>query len=54
MRQWLNRVFEANGLLGPQVQIEANSILLLPRLIAETALLSFTSTRNLARNRVGS
>ena len=40
MRQWLNRVFEANGLLGPQVQIEANSILLLPRLIAETALLS--------------
>jgi DNA-binding transcriptional LysR family regulator len=53
MRQWLNRVFEANGLLGPQVQIETNSILLLPKLIAETALLSFTSTRNLGCNRVG-
>jgi DNA-binding transcriptional LysR family regulator len=53
MRRWLNRVFEANGLLGPQVQIEANSILLLPRLILETSLLSFTSTRNLGRGRVG-
>jgi DNA-binding transcriptional LysR family regulator len=53
MRQWLDRVFESNGLLGPQVQIEANSILLLPTLIAETALLSFTSTRNLSGDRVG-
>lgn len=53
MRRWLDRVFEANGLLGPRVQIETNSILLLPRLISETALLSFTSTRNLGRGRVG-
>jgi len=53
MRQWLERVFEANGLLGPQVQIEANSILLLPRLIAETSLLSYTSIRNLRPDRVG-
>lgn len=53
MRRWLNRLFEANGLLGPQVQVEANSILLLPRLISETALLSYTSTRNLGRGRVG-
>lgn len=53
MRQWLTRVFEANGLLGPRVQIEANSILLLPRLIAETSLLSFTSTRNLGRHGIG-
>jgi DNA-binding transcriptional LysR family regulator len=53
MRRWLDRVFEAHGLTGPNVQIETNSILLLPRLIAETALLSFTSTRNLGRGRVG-
>lgn len=53
MRRWLNQVFEANGLLGPLVQIETNSILLLPRLISETALLSFTSTRNLGYGRVG-
>jgi DNA-binding transcriptional LysR family regulator len=54
MRQWLERLFQANGLLGPQVQIEANSILFLPRLIAETSLLSYTSTRNLRPDRVGS
>lgn len=54
MRQWLDRVFEAHGLMGPRVQIETNSILLLPRLIAETDLLSFTSTRNLRGGRVGS
>jgi DNA-binding transcriptional LysR family regulator len=54
IRQWLERVFQANGLLGPQVQIEANSILSLSRLIAETSLLSYTSTRNLRPDRVGS
>jgi DNA-binding transcriptional LysR family regulator len=53
MRRWLDQVFEANGLLGPRVQIETNSILLLPRLISETSLLSFTSTRNLHHGRVG-
>ena len=53
MRQWLDRVFEANGILGPLVQIEANSIVMLPRLIVETDLLSFTSTRNLTPSRIG-
>jgi len=28
LRQWLDRVFEANGILGPLVQIETNSIVL--------------------------
>jgi DNA-binding transcriptional LysR family regulator len=53
MRQWLDKVFEAHGLLGPQVQIETNSIVMLPRLIAESELLSFTSTRNLSMERIG-
>ena len=53
LRQWLDRVFEANGILGPLVQIETNSIVLLLRLIVETKLLSFTSTRNLAPDRIG-
>ena len=53
MREWLDRVFEAEGLAGPQVQIETNSITTLPTLIAETELLSFTSTRNLHPGRLG-
>jgi DNA-binding transcriptional LysR family regulator len=53
MRQWLDTVFEANGILGPLVQIETNSIVMLPRLIVETDLLSFTSTRNLSPGRIG-
>jgi hypothetical protein len=35
------------------VHIETKSIVLLPRLIVETELLSFTSTRNLAPGRIG-
>lgn len=54
MRQWLDKVFEANGLPPPNVQIETNSITTLPKLIADTALLSFTSTRNLHPLRLGS
>lgn len=54
MRQWLDRVFEAAGIAGPDVQIETNSITTLPGLIAETDLLSFTSTRNLGPDRLGS
>lgn len=54
MRQWLDKVFEANGLPPPDVQIETNSITTLPKLIADTALLSFTSTRNLHPLRLGS
>jgi DNA-binding transcriptional LysR family regulator len=53
MRQWLDTVFQANGLAGPHVQIETNSITMLPRLIGETDLLSFTSTRNLLPERLG-
>ena len=54
MRQWLDNVFEAHGLPPPNVQIETNSITTLPKLIADTALLSFTSTRNLHPLRLGS
>ncbi|HKM63968.1 MAG TPA: hypothetical protein VJY39_15900, partial [Acidisphaera sp.] len=46
-------VLNSDRLLGPQLQIETNSILLLPRLIAETSLLSLTSTRNLGHGEVG-
>jgi DNA-binding transcriptional LysR family regulator len=53
MRQWLESVFTAHGLLPPQVQIETNSIVMLPRLIAQSDLLSFTSTRNLRADRIG-
>ena len=54
MRQWIDNVFEAHGLPSPAVQIETNSITTLPKLIADTALLSFTSTRNLHPLRLGS
>jgi DNA-binding transcriptional LysR family regulator len=54
MRQWLDNVFEAHGLPAPMAQIETNSITTLPRLIADTSLLSFTSTRNLHPLRLGS
>jgi DNA-binding transcriptional LysR family regulator len=53
MRQWLDSVFAAHGVLGPQVQIETSSIVMLPRLIAESDLLSFTSRRNLSSGRIG-
>jgi DNA-binding transcriptional LysR family regulator len=53
MRQWLDKVFAANGVQGPYVQIETNSITSIPKLIADTALLSFTSTRNLVPGRLG-
>lgn len=46
-RQWLSAQFAAQGLPGPKVQIEASSIAALPRLIAETNLLSFISRRSL-------
>lgn len=53
MRDFLDQVFIAHGLPAPAVQIEANSIVMLPRLIAETSLLTYTSTRNLADGRLG-
>lgn len=52
-RQWLERQFDAHGLAAPNVQIEASSIAALPRLIAETHLLSFLSRRNLTEGRPG-
>jgi DNA-binding transcriptional LysR family regulator len=52
-RQWLERAFEFRGLPKPSVQIETNSTTLLPRLIAQTGLLSFISRRNLGSGRVG-
>jgi len=52
-RQWLDNKFRSMGLEAPQVQMETSSIFLLPRLIAETKLLSFVSRRNLAPGAVG-
>lgn len=51
-RQWLDAAFRSRGLQAPTAQIEANSIALLPRLIAKTELLSFLSRHTLlaARN----
>lgn len=53
MRDWLMALFSSRGLPEPVVQIEANSIVMLPRLIAETSLLTLTSTRNLMDGRLG-
>lgn len=47
-RQWLDAAFELRGLARPKAQIEANSIPLLPRLIARTDLLSFISRHTLS------
>ncbi|MFM0125137.1 LysR family transcriptional regulator [Paraburkholderia sp. RL18-101-BIB-B] len=46
-RQWLERVFAARGLPPPRAAIMTSSINAVPRLIAETGLLSFISRRNL-------
>jgi DNA-binding transcriptional LysR family regulator len=46
-REWLDKAFAARGLPAPSVQINANSIPLLPRLIARTDLLSFLSRHTL-------
>ncbi len=53
-RQWLENTFSTLGLPPPKVQMQTSSISLLPRLIAETKLLSFISRRNLAPGGVGS
>lgn len=49
-RQWIENVFRANGLPAPQVQIETNLILMMPSLIHETELLTFTSRRHAGRD----
>ncbi|MGI4778402.1 MAG: LysR family transcriptional regulator [Janthinobacterium lividum] len=46
-RQWLDAAFQSRGLPLPTVQINANSIPLLPRMIARTDLLSFLSRHTL-------
>jgi len=47
LRVWLEQSFEALGLPRPRTQVEINSLPLMPKLIAETDLLSFTSRKNL-------
>ena len=47
-RQWLQRVFQDNGLPPPVVRIETNQILFLPTLLEDNDLLSFISRRHLA------
>ncbi|WP_076998998.1 LysR family transcriptional regulator [Variovorax sp. KK3] len=46
-RQWLDAAFRSRALPAPTVQLNANSIPLLPRLIARTDMLSFLSRHNL-------
>lgn len=46
-RQWLDQAFDRHGLPRPRVQIEANMLLVIPHLIAETGLLSFMSRQHL-------
>lgn len=50
-RQWLESAFASRGLPAPQVQIEANSIPLLPQLIGSSNLLSFVSRHTIATER---
>jgi len=50
-RQWLDAAFASRGLQAPRVQIESNSIPLLPQLIAGTNLLSFVSRHAIGSER---
>ncbi|KAF1047504.1 LysR family transcriptional regulator [Xylophilus sp.] len=50
-RQWIDAAFASVGLARPTVQIEANTIPLLPRMVARTELLSFVSRHTLALQR---
>ncbi|ODP34770.1 LysR family transcriptional regulator [Pandoraea sp. ISTKB] len=50
-RQWLDAAMEKFGLPPAVVQIETNSISLLPPLIARTGLLSFVARRNLGKGK---
>jgi DNA-binding transcriptional LysR family regulator len=53
LRVWLERAFERLALPPPQVQVEISSLPLMPKLIARTELLSFTSRQNLTRTNGG-
>ncbi len=46
-RRWIDHAFTSNQLPSPEVQVETNSISLLPRLIAQTNLLSFIARETL-------
>ncbi|MCY1449635.1 pca operon transcription factor PcaQ [compost metagenome] len=46
-RRWIDHAFTSNQLPAPEVQVETNSISLLPRLIAQTKLLSFVARETL-------
>lgn len=46
-RDWLDHTFDRHRLPRPTVQVEANTLLMLPTLIAETGLLSFISRLHL-------
>lgn len=52
-RQWLDQAFQLKGLPTPRVQISANSIPLLPRLIGRVHMLSFISRLTLQDPEVG-
>lgn len=53
MRQWLDTVFEAEGLPLPTTQVQTNSISLLPTMIAKTDHLTFISRKSLGPGTVG-
>jgi DNA-binding transcriptional LysR family regulator len=53
LRSWLDNVFERRGLPRPTAQLEADSLTLLPEMIAQTKLLSFITRWNLGAGRIG-
>ena len=52
-RRWLDAAFDAQAVGRPAAQIETNLVLLMPRLIEETNLLTFISRRHLGASGVG-
>ncbi len=48
LRRWLDHAFERAGLRKPRVRIEVNSLVLMPRLVGGSDLLSFCSGERLA------
>ncbi len=52
-RRWLDNTFFNHQLDTPQIQIQTNSINMMPRLIAHTPLLSFISRHNLGVGKIG-
>ncbi len=53
-RQWIERVFQSRSLPPPHVQIETNLILMMPTLIRQTELLTFTSRLHVGITDAGS